>query len=184
MRHVCASTGKAIVLILASPPRPPTAHQRAKTGRVCVVGSSEMFSDDWVDKEHNLRIAMALVRWCLGSGGIAVDRSDAQQAEVAEYVRAPDTASLSERLRSCLQESEELPGDVTQLFETSLFGFSTSLVPEAVALFEVRGGGGEARCRRPCRGTRRVRWVHVVGVQLSPSSAVRLAPIAAHVPAH
>ena len=49
-----------------------------------------------------------------------------------DYTYAPDIAELSEKLKSCLQESEELPRDFTQLFDINLFKFDTDHIPEAI----------------------------------------------------
>ncbi len=48
----------------------------------------------------------------------------------------PDTQSLAEKLKGCLQEGEEVPRDWTTMYDDSLFKFNTSLIPEAVALYE------------------------------------------------
>ena len=58
---------------------------------------------------------------------------DAKDPEVTEYAQLPDTDALSERLRGCLQEGEDLPKDYTALFDVGLFGLSPGLVPEARA---------------------------------------------------
>jgi len=42
-------------------------------------------------------------------------------------------------LRSCLQESDPLPRDFTQLFDDSLFKFDTDLIPEGVKLYHHLG---------------------------------------------
>jgi len=42
---------------------------------------------------------------------------------------------LAERVRCCLQETEEVTKDFTTLFDDSLFKFDTSLIPEAVDLY-------------------------------------------------
>ena len=44
--------------------------------------------------------------------------------------------SLSQRLKSCLQEGDPIPADFSKLFDCNLFAFDTSLVPEAVQLYE------------------------------------------------
>ena len=40
--------------------------------------------------------------------------------QIADYNMTPDLASLSENLRTCLQESEEVPTDYTQLFHSKV----------------------------------------------------------------
>lgn len=48
----------------------------------------------------------------------------------------PDIGSLSNQLKSCLQESDDLPLDFTKLFNNELFKFDTNLVPDAVDLYK------------------------------------------------
>jgi hypothetical protein len=66
-----------------------------------------------------------------------LDALDEECPEFGESVEVPDLEALSERLHSCLQESEELPADFTQLFDDSLFKFDTALIPEAIESFKV-----------------------------------------------
>lgn len=56
-----------------------------------------------------------------------------------DYLYAPDIAELSEKLKSCLQEGEELPRDFTQLFDVNLFRYDIDHIPEAIKLFEALG---------------------------------------------
>jgi len=46
---------------------------------------------------------------------------------------------LADRLRSCLQESDELPKDFTTLFNEKLFKFDTDLIPETLDLYKQVG---------------------------------------------
>ena len=156
-------------------------------GRVAVLGSWELLSDDFLGKEANGSIADAIFKWLLlarhnkqsegrnnstrdakasleallaavcpevsaGSsstrpnmiggprgGEDAASEEQSTDHRLASTVVVPDTASLAERLRGCLQESEPLPRDFTRLFDASLFGFSTALVPQTVALFKALG---------------------------------------------
>jgi len=120
----------------------------SKAGRVAVVGSADMLGDDWLDKEDNWRIGEQLIGWLTRGGG----QGDAEGgyadlsklppedgAEVSEYHRLPDTEQLSERLHSCLQVDDSLPGDgkdFNRVFDETLFGFSTKLIPATVALYD------------------------------------------------
>lgn len=119
-----------------------------KAGRVAVVGSADMFGDEWLDKEDNWRIGEQLIGWLTRGGG----QGDAGESyadlskipsedvtEVSEYHRLPDTEQLSERLHSCLQMDDTLPGDgkdFNRVFDENLFGFSTKLIPATVALYD------------------------------------------------
>merc|ERR1719352_1905769 len=64
-----------------------------------------------------------------------LDLTGGSYPELEEYHYIPDTRTLAEELKSCLQESEPLPRDFTQLFDSTLFGFDTSSIPEAVKLY-------------------------------------------------
>lgn len=48
----------------------------------------------------------------------------------------PDITSLADKLRSCLQESDDLPKDFTTLFNEKLFKFDTDLIPQALELYK------------------------------------------------
>jgi len=70
-----------------------------------------------------------------GSGSSAASKNE----DILEQRTLPDTEALAERLRSCLQSSEPLPHDYRKLYQTELFGFSTSMVPEVVSTIERLG---------------------------------------------
>lgn len=112
-------------------------------GRLCVLGSTELFADEWLNKEQNNKLLDVLVTWLVGDAagtGITVelDAVDAEDPDINDYHYLPDTQALADRLRSCLQESEDLPKDFTQLFDDTLFKFDTNLIPETVKLYSVR----------------------------------------------
>jgi intraflagellar transport protein 52 len=110
-----------------------------RNGRLAVLGSMHVFSDDWLEKEENGKLQEILFRWLLRDREINFDPLDAEDPDLSDYNRLPDTQALSERLRSCMQESEELPKDFTKLFDNTLFKFDTSLIPDAVALYKELG---------------------------------------------
>ncbi|TMW69268.1 hypothetical protein Poli38472_001424 [Pythium oligandrum] len=110
-----------------------------KSGRLAVFGSAHWLTDEWIEKEENGKLQEVIFRWLLKDKGIQWNPVDTEDPDLAEYNRLPDTQALSERLRSCMQESEELPKDFTRLFDSSLFKFDTSLIPEAVALYKELG---------------------------------------------
>ncbi|KAF1333152.1 Intraflagellar transport protein 52, partial [Globisporangium splendens] len=116
-----------------------TPSHSVKSGRLVVFGSAQCFTDDWVDKEENAKLQEVVFRWLLKDKAINFNAVDAEDPDLSEYNRLPDTQALSERLRSCMQESEELPKDFVRLFDDSLFKFDTSLIPEAVSLHRELG---------------------------------------------
>lgn len=117
--------------------RHPRSHSSAREGRVVVLGSSRAFSDDYIGKESNLPLANTIVDWLCGSC-FELDMHDCKHPDVSDgtSTAVPDIATLSQRLKSCLQEGDAIPTDFSKLFDCSLFAFDTSLVPEAVDLYE------------------------------------------------
>ena len=69
-----------------------------------------------------------------------MDAIDAEEPDISEYHHLPDTESLAERVRCCLQESEDVTKDFTSLFDDSLFKFDTTLIPEVVKIYEELDG--------------------------------------------
>jgi len=122
-RPVCALwSGKA-----RAPGMPP--------GRLCVLGSSYVLHDDWFDKDDNAKVVDVLIRWLTHAEGLSMDSIDAEDPDITEYHHLPDTESLAERVRCCLQESDDVTKDFTSLFDDNLFRFDTSLIPEAVKMY-------------------------------------------------
>ena len=102
-----------------------------------VLGSSRAFSDDYIGKESNLSLANTLVDWLCGSC-FELDMHDCKHPDVSDGSSnsVPDIQSLSQRVKCCLQEGDAVPADFSKLFDYNLFAFDTSLVPEAVELYE------------------------------------------------
>ena len=90
----------------------------------------------------NLRLVTALcVPLCVLTDLLAahtpllqLNAIDADDPEVSDYVSLPQTESLAEQLRTCLQEGEEIPRDFTSLFtlDDGLFNIDTDIIPEAI----------------------------------------------------
>lgn len=127
---------------IAYPMNRPTVavhHVGGQGGRICVVGSTEMFEDRWIEKEENGKLAEFIFRWLDPQGGVKLYELDAEDPDVGESHAIPDTEALAERLRSCLQEGEELPRNFQKLFDAELFQEDFKLVPEVIELYEKLG---------------------------------------------
>jgi len=109
----------------------------ARAGRGCLamIGSASMLSDDFLLKADNFLFIQHLFQR-LVTEETRLETIDGDLPEFQEVQPVPDTESLAERLRVCLQETEELPVDFTQMFDSTLFKFDTNLIPEAVKLYE------------------------------------------------
>jgi len=105
-------------------------------GRVMVLGSTHLFHDDWLEKEENQLLQETIFRWLMRDPEVKLHDIDAQSPEVADYYYLPDSKSLAEKIKPCLQESEDLPKDFTTLFDDRQFKFDTNLIPEAARLYK------------------------------------------------
>ncbi|PRP81243.1 hypothetical protein PROFUN_02077 [Planoprotostelium fungivorum] len=106
-------------------------------GRVAAVGSAAIFDDKWLEEEENSKLQEVIFRWLQGEFNL--NQIDADSWDLSDYHYAPNTEELAERVRCCLQETEELPKDPMQLFDDNLFSFDTHLVPDVLSLYEDLG---------------------------------------------
>lgn len=105
-----------------------------RKGKLLLFGSALSFDDNWFGKEENETLLTILVDILMGK--VALNQIDVDNPEISDYNYLPDTASLAERLRVCVEESEDLPRDFTQLYDTKLFKFDTNLVPEVITTYQ------------------------------------------------
>uniref|UniRef100_A0A4W4FDN1 ABC-type uncharacterized transport system domain-containing protein n=1 Tax=Electrophorus electricus TaxID=8005 RepID=A0A4W4FDN1_ELEEL len=117
--------------------RPILAFHQAGVGigKLVVLGSCHMFSDQYLDKEENSKIMDVVFQWLM-TDSIQLNQIDAEDPEITDYTMLPDTGCLSERLRVCLQEGEENPRDFTSLFDMSLFKLSTDALPSVIRAYK------------------------------------------------
>lgn len=97
------------------------------------------FEDEFFEKEDNQAIQEAIFKWLLTDGDAEFERNVRDEVDIQEYAHVPDITALADRLRSCLQESEELPRNFTQLFNGKLYKFDTDLIPDSLQLFQALG---------------------------------------------
>lgn len=112
--------------------------QGEQRGRLVAVGSVELFGDDWLDKEENMKLCDIIFGWL--TGDLDVDMtSDRADNQLWEYTRVPNVEAMSQAIKPCLQGMDELPKDFTKIFNLNMFKFGTHLIPQAVQLFETLG---------------------------------------------
>nr|PNR43451.1 hypothetical protein PHYPA_015832 [Physcomitrium patens] len=68
-----------------------------------------------------------------------VDEISMDEVETNDVLCVPDTQALANRLRCCLQESEELPKDCSKLLDEKLFEYHTNLIPNVKSLYKQLG---------------------------------------------
>ncbi|KAM5220551.1 intraflagellar transport protein 52 homolog isoform 1-T1 [Hipposideros larvatus] len=110
-------------------------HSKNQGGKLAVLGSCHMFSDQYLDKEENSKIMDVVFQW-LTTEDIHLNQIDAEDPEISDYMMLPDMATLSERLRVCLQEGDENPRDFTTLFDLSIYQLDTTSLPKVIKAHE------------------------------------------------
>mmetsp|Transcript_20147 Transcript_20147/g.17287 ORF Transcript_20147/g.17287 Transcript_20147/m.17287 type:complete len:109 (+) Transcript_20147:727-1053(+) len=93
-----------------------------------------MFTDEYFDKEENSKLMDFLLKFFFEPTEVEMEATK-ENSEFPEYHYVPDVAEMAEKLKSCLQESEELPRDFTVLFDSGLYKYDTNLIPEAIDLY-------------------------------------------------
>lgn len=107
-------------------------------GRLVVLGSVEIFGDDWIDKEENSKLCDVMMSWLMNE--LELDTtSDRLDSELAEYTSVPNIEGLSQSIKPCLQGMDELPRDFTRLFDTTMFKFDTDMIPLTIRVYEQLG---------------------------------------------
>ena len=81
---------------------------------MAVVGSGAMFTDQYIEKEDNNKIKDVIFDYLTSEAEetLELNTIDADDPDISDYNMIPDTCKLSDTLRVCLQESDEV-GDTT-----------------------------------------------------------------------
>uniref|UniRef100_A0A8C6PEJ1 Intraflagellar transport 52 n=1 Tax=Nothobranchius furzeri TaxID=105023 RepID=A0A8C6PEJ1_NOTFU len=109
-------------------------YQGKEAGKLAVLGSCHMFSDQYIDKEGNSKIMDVVLQWLM-TDTIQLNQIDAEDPEVADYTMLPNTGCLSGQLSACLQESDENPRDSTS-FIKSVLDLSTETLQQVISAYE------------------------------------------------
>lgn len=106
----------------------------SQQGKLAVVGSVQMFTDGYVEKEENMKILEVLFKF-LTTDDIELNQIDADDPDISDYNMLPQIEIMSRELKTCLQETEDIPLDITTLFDNSLYMLDSSLVPTAIQAY-------------------------------------------------
>jgi len=83
-------------------------HENGKGGKIAVIGSYTMFTDEYFEKEENEKLFDFVMKFLLTQEvQIEVKKQDEEFGH--DYANIPDIGEISDSLKSCLQESEDLP---------------------------------------------------------------------------
>ncbi|OHT02717.1 hypothetical protein TRFO_30076 [Tritrichomonas foetus] len=108
------------------------------SGSLTVFGSAQMFTDEWIRKESNEKLVNFFIGLII-TREQAINQIDADHPEITERWYTPDVQSMSEKLRSCIQEGEKLRSDFPQNFERGLFNMDMSFVADVQNLAQTLG---------------------------------------------
>jgi len=117
--------------------RPICAFHSSKNtkGKLVVLGSAHIFSDQYIDKEENNKVQEVLLRW-LTTDDFHLNNIDAEDPEISDYFFIPDSTKLGESLRVSLQEGDEIPRDYSQMFHENIYSVDTNYVPSVIRAFD------------------------------------------------
>ncbi|CAD5111449.1 DgyrCDS758 [Dimorphilus gyrociliatus] len=117
--------------------RPVCAFYPGKNGKgkIAVLGSVHMFTDQYLEKEENAKILDVIINY-LTTDEVVLNNIDAEDPEISDYNQQPDTTILGDQVKACLQETEDIPRDITTLFDKTLFSLDTSLVPKTIRAYK------------------------------------------------
>lgn len=109
--------------------------ERKQGGKICVLGSCHMFHDSYIDKEENRKL-LEIVLQFLADDQFSLNVIDAEEPDVSEYNLIPHVNQLSDRIKACLQDSEEIPRDFTKMFDMELFSFNMKHLPRVIRAYD------------------------------------------------
>ena len=117
--------------------RPLCAVTTSKSGKgkLCVIGSLRFIDNDYIDKEENRKVMEGLIKWLLGLINPQIT-IPSKVVDINEYTYIPNIISLSDKVKSCLEEAKEPPRNFNDLFDMNMFKIDNNLVPEAIELYD------------------------------------------------
>ncbi len=108
---------------------------KSKKGKLCVIGSINFFDNSYIDKEENMKVVDGLIKWLLGMNNADVS-TPSKSIKLNDYIYIPNIISISDKVKSCLDEAKEPPTNFNDLFDMNMFKIDNDLVPESIALYD------------------------------------------------
>ena len=84
-----------------------------------------------MDKEENRKILEAIIRY-LTDDSLLLNQIDSDDPDISEYNYIPNINRISDRVKTCMQDSEEIPRDLTKLFDDDLFALDMTHLPKVI----------------------------------------------------
>ena len=111
------------------------ANSKSGKGKICLLGSIKFINNDYIDKEENRKVIESILKWLLGitNPGLTIQ---SKEVLINNYTYIPNIISLSDKIKSCLEEAKEPPRNFNDLYDMSLFKIDNNLVPESIELYD------------------------------------------------
>jgi intraflagellar transport protein 52 len=106
-------------------------------GSLTVIGSSHIFNDEWLKAESNSKLLQYLIGLTI-TGEVELNQIEAEHPDVTERYYTPDVTIMSERLRSCIQESA-MSSDLIRNFYGERFTMDLGHISETEKLAQTLG---------------------------------------------
>ena len=108
---------------------------KSKKGKLCVLGSMNFLDNSYIDKEENIKVIDGLIKWLLGMNNADIV-SPSKSVKINDYIYIPNIISISDKVKSCLDEAKEPPANFNDLYDMNMFKIDNELVPEAISLYD------------------------------------------------
>ena len=108
---------------------------KSKKGKLCVLGSINFIDNSYIDKEENMKVVDGLIKWLLGMNNADIV-SPSKSVKINDYIYIPNIISISDKVKSCLDEAKEPPANFNDLYDMNMFKIDNELVPESIALYD------------------------------------------------
>lgn len=108
-------------------------HNHPAGGKLFVVGSWQILSDNYIDKEENSKIMEFILKFVTEN-----DFEPDTELAVAEFGKkktVPNVEAMSERLKCAIQESSDISTNFINRFDCNLYRLNFDLLPEALQLY-------------------------------------------------
>ena len=108
---------------------------KSKKGKMIVLGSERIVDDEFFEKEDNKKIIETMVKWLLSLSICQLDKPS-KEVEIQEFNYTPSIVSISDNVKSCLEDVKDPPKNLNDLFDTNIYSIDNNLVPEALKLYD------------------------------------------------
>lgn len=103
-------------------------------GKLAVLGSADIFSDSWIEKEQNNQLCEVILRFLLHQN-VTFDPSIGR-ADFEERETVPCISTLANIVKSCIREEEPLPQDCKSLLLDNQFSLRMDHVTDVIELYK------------------------------------------------